>query len=275
MNNKIIDGNVIAEKILAELKEKEVPNKFLGVFCVFGDSATKSFIKKKKEFADKLGVDFRIYEIDEDINNDDLRKRIRQVSSMKKCGGVILQLPVPENINSDYVINTIPNNKDIEVMTSKTIGDFYNGRSLIYPPSVQTVIEILKYLKIDLKDIKKVAVVGLGKLVGRPIHTYFSNKTSEIIGLDKGFDISELEDVDLVVSGAGVPNLIDAGKLKKDAIFIDFGYSKNKDSKLVGDLSSNSIKSSDLKYYTPTPGGTGPILVASLFKNFYKRNSNK
>lgn len=265
----------IAQDIVDRLKTKPLSKKFLAVFLIEEDLASKSFVLQKEKIAKEIGIDFRIYQIEKNITNDVFRKKISQVANAKNCGGVIVQLPLPEHINQSYVCNAIPPSKDVDLLSEKMIGSFYNNRSKIIPPSVGVVECVLKSIGVDLSSIKKAAVVGQGRLVGKPITNWLLAKVPHLVALDKGSDLKSLEDADLVVLGTGQAGLIKASMLKKGSGVIDFGYGKDETGKLRGDFDENSLSeviSDYLSFYTPTPGGTGPILVANLFKNFFDLN---
>ena len=270
-----IDGKKISQIILDQLKSRPAPKKFLAVFLVGNNPASESFVGRKEKVAKELGVDFRIYKFEENLSNDELKEKMKQIISSKLCGGAVLQLPLPAELNPLYVMNIIPPEKDVDVLSERSLGGFYNGRSKILPPAVSVVIEIFKYLNIEINSVKSIAVVGQGPLVGKPITSWLSGKVSKVAIFDKGSDLTGLKESDVVILGTGVGNLIKASMLKKESGIIDFGYGLDSNGKIGGDFDQGSIVSvgdSYLSFYTPTPGGTGPILVACLFKNFYDLN---
>ncbi len=260
-----IDGKKIAAEIVAELKRKPAPQKYLAVFLVGNDPSSVGFVKQKGRLAGELGVDFRLYEYEESIKQDELRKEVHKIADGKPCGGVIIQLPLPEHINAQYVLNAIPREKDVDVLGERALGAFYAGRNTVNPPSVEVVKEILKIENCKIENCK-MAVVGLGKLVGKPVQTWLAGKSNEIYLIDEGGNLNQLKDADVVICGTGVSGLIRRDMLKEGAIVIDFGYGM-KEGKAAGDFDPDGADGVD---YTPTPGGTGPILVAKIFENFYK-----
>lgn len=262
----VIDGKKIASEIIERLKKQGAPKGFLAAFLIGDDLASVSFLKQKEKIAKELGVDFRLYKFPENITQDDLRKEILKIVDHKTCGGAIVQLPLPSHINRQYVLNAIPREKDADVLGERALGAFYAGRNLVLPPAVGVVEEILKAESFELKT-RKVAVVGLGFLVGKPISEWLKGRCAEIYLLDVGSDLSVLKQADLVILGTGQAGLMKPEILKDNALVIDFGYGM-KDGKASGDF--DPINVSDSIRYTPTPGGTGPILVAKLFENFYK-----
>lgn len=228
------------------------------------------------------GVDFRIYKFPENISQDDLRKEVGKIASLKKVGGVIVQLPLPEHINKHYILNAIPREKDVDVLGERALGAFYTGRNPVLPPAVGVIKEILQIVNYKLQD-SKIAIIGLGFLIGKPIATWFMDSTSspqagkpaEIYLLGRGSDFSILKTADLVILGVGKTGLIKPDMLKSGAGVIDFGYGMDENGKISGDFDSGqlAICNLQLSFYTPTPGGTGPILVSKLMENFYKLNS--
>ncbi len=150
------------------------------------------------------------------------------------------------------------------------------------PPAVATVKTILEKVSAEGGsasggnfDLAKadVAVVGLGTLVGKPVGLWLTGKCKELHLLGRNSDLAILSTCDVVISGVGKAGIIRADMLKEEAGVIDFGYYYFPDGEVSGDFSPDNAETS--AFYTPTPGGTGPILVAELFHNFYILNSHK
>ena len=271
---QIIDGKALAAEVLDRLKAKPLPKKFLGAVLVGDDKSSVSFLKQKEKTAKELGVDFRLYQFPADIKNDELRDEVGKIAAHKTCGGVIVQLPLPEQLNWYYALNAIPREKDVDVLSERALGAFYVGRGLVLPPAVGTVQEIIENLKLEIGN-SAVAVVGLGILVGRPIANWIMRRAKETILLRSTSDLGLLKNADIVITGVGSAGLITPEMLKDGAGVIDFGYG-TLEGKYSGDLDTRQFKILNSKFsifwYTPTPGGTGPLLVAKLFENFYELN---
>lgn len=277
----IIDGKKIGQEIIEELKKRPKPEKFMAAILVGDNPASANFIKQKEKTAKELGVDYRIYNLSPDLKNDDLRAEVGRIAAQKTCGGVIVQLPLPQHINKHYILNVIPREKDVDVLGERALGAFYTGRNPVSPPAVGVVEKILVSCHLSLVTLN-VAVVGLGFLIGKPIAAWLMGKAKDIMLLDKFSDLSVIKNADVVILGTGQAGLIKPEMLKDGAGVIDFGYSItqiNADRKMVisGDFDSSSLSTQNpsLAFYTPTPGGTGPILVAKLFENFYELNREK
>ncbi|OGZ52595.1 MAG: hypothetical protein A3B25_04025 [Candidatus Ryanbacteria bacterium RIFCSPLOWO2_01_FULL_48_26] len=271
----IIDGKKIAAEILGKLKTLPKPEKFFGAALIGNDPASEGFLKQKAKVAKELGIEFRLYKLPEDISTDALREEIGRLARVKNCGGFIVQLPIPKHINKHYALNAIPKEKDADVLGETSLGSFYTGRSDIVPPSVGTVEEILKRNEKNLRECS-VVLMGTGFLTGKPIGFWLQDQVAELTIIDEHSKKlrGKLADADIVISGAGVPRLFSPADLKNGGLVIDFGWNKL-DGKIVGDFDS-MLEVGGLKLevsYTPTPGGTGPILVAKLFENFYTLTS--
>lgn len=257
-NAAIIDGRKIAGEIIEDLKRLPKPNKKLAAVLVGSNRASESFLKQKEKTAKELGVEFQLYRFDEEISEDDLKNSIRDIQNDRTVGGLIIQLPLPKKFNRESVLSVLQPEKDIDALSLE---------AKVLPLPVMVVKDILAKINYYLGD-KIVAVVGRGLLVGQPIAKWLVGKCQEVMVLHSQSDLNELKKADLVISGVGRPGLIKPEMLKPGAGVIDFGFSMV-DGKIQGDLDVSSFKLQDLNFYTPTPGGTGPILVAELFKNFY------
>ncbi|MBI2888794.1 MAG: bifunctional 5,10-methylenetetrahydrofolate dehydrogenase/5,10-methenyltetrahydrofolate cyclohydrolase [Candidatus Liptonbacteria bacterium] len=270
----VIDGKKIAAELLARLKEQPKPKKFFAGVLIGDDPASASFQKLKQDTAKGLGIDYRIYKLDPALGNDKLREEVGKIAAGKTCGGVIVQLPLPEPLNATYIVNAIPPEKDPDCLSERTLGAHYNNRAKVLHPAVATVEEVLRCANFDLKG-NRAVVIGAGMLIGKPIAVWLMRKVSELYILGRGADFAILKNCDVVISGVGKAKLFNAAMLKGNALVIDFGYD-SVDGKLLGDFDPDSLKAKSLKLeavvYTPTPGGTGPILVAKLFENFYALN---
>lgn len=269
-----LSGRELATQILDELKKEALPSKYLALVVVGEDPQTASFIKQKEKTAELLGVDVRRYGFAETISQDDLRHEVGEIAAHSTCGGVVVQLPLPAHVNYHYVMNAIPREKDIDVLGERALGAFYAGRNPVMPPAVETVKAILESLKVDVRN-AKVAIVGVGPLVGKPSALWASMYAQEVaIFRSTTINLEEkLSRYDVIVSGAGTPHLFSAEHILPGAIIIDFGYGE-KDGRLSGDFNPEGHDETP-GVFTPTPGGTGPILVAKLLGNFYILSNNE
>ena len=277
INMILLDGKKLSQKILDELKREVAGIKKqlrLAVVVVGEDPVVKKFIEQKKKTAAAVGINIRIYPFEEKITTNDLRKRIAQIAHEKKNLGVIIQLPLPEHVSAQYILNSVMPEKDIDVLSSRSLGNFVTGKSLILPPVVGAVKTFFEEYKIDYKN-KYVVVVGAGNLVGRPVALWLFQEKATFSVLRSATKNSEefLRQADIVISGAGKPKFITGSMVKEGVIIIDAGTSES-EGKLVGDIDFASVfpKAS---FITPVPGGIGPLTVVMLFKNLVAVSKSK
>lgn len=259
----------ISKKVVQRLRKFRTPSKEMAIVLVGHDSISLNFIKEKAKVAKQLKVKFKVYTFPKSINSASLKREVDRIANREDTGGIVVQMPLPLHIKREDILQGIPIGKDPDVLGIVAVKNFVANKAKILPPSVGTVLEICDSLRINIRK-TRVAVVGLGFLVGKPISMYMSRKAKNVIKISKGDDIKRISKADLVISGVGKAKLIKPEFVKEGATIIDFGYDYTK-GKLYGDFdSSNVAKNRHIKYYTPTPGGTGPILVAKLFENFYR-----
>lgn len=264
----IIDGKKLAEELKVSLKDEvsKIGKKLrLAVVQVGNDPVTLKFLEQKKRFGGAVGIDIRIYECQEDISTSKLREKLAEIVHIKENTGVIVQLPLPKQINVQYILDGIIPEKDPDMLSSKSIGLFSSGRAKILPPIVGAVDFIFKAYCVEPKA-KKAAVLGAGRLVGRPVATWLTQNGATVTIVDentpdpKSYTINS----DILISGVGKPNLITKDMVKDGAVVIDCGTSESQ-GKLAGDTDPSVAEKASL--YTPVPGGVGPLTVAMLFKN--------
>ncbi len=217
----IIDGKKIAEEIKNTLNGKGLK---LAIVQVGDDEASNKFIRQKIKFAEGIGTETRIYKLPPDISTSQLRQKMAEISHIKKNDGVILQLPLPGHIKTQYVLNGIIPEKDVDMLSSRAFGDFATGHSKILPPVVGAAKKIFEQYNVDVKN-KNIVVVGAGRLVGKPVAAWLTNQGATIFVLNEFTpDISEFtKKADIIISGVGKPNLIKPEMVKEGVIIIDVG----------------------------------------------------
>lgn len=226
----IIDGRHIASGVITRLKSLPKPDKFLAAVLVGDDKSSVSFLAQKEKVARELGVDFRLYKFPAEIKNDELREEVGKIAGHKTCGGVIVQLPLPAQLNRHYILNAIPPEKDVDLLSERALGAFYAERSKVLPPAVGTVKEILESFNPDPAFLKSqsVALVGLGLLVGRPIATWVMWRAKETFLLRSTSDLAIAKQADIVIVGVGKAGLLTPDMVHDGACVIDFGYDGNR-----------------------------------------------
>jgi len=255
-----INGNEIAARIIADLKTRKTPTKSLVAILVGDDKASLSFLKQKEKVAKELGVRFVLHILPESLTQAQLENEVRAISADKSVGAVIVQLPLPKKYDRVPMLNAIGIEKDVDVLNGET--------TRVLSPAVGALKHILEDIGFDLGG-KRATVVGPGMLIGRPIAGWLMPQVIKLTVLGKAkLDVEAIKEADLVITGTGVPHLINDSHVKPNAVVIDFGYGQL-DGKTVGDVDAKAI-AIKTKNVTPTPGGTGPIVVAQLFENFFR-----
>lgn len=263
------DGNAAAREVATSLKARVSAMKRplrLAMISVGENSVTRSFMKKKEEFGAMIGVETRIYTMPEGASTTAMRKKIAEVVHIKQNTAVIVQLPLPVQMQPDYLVNAVPPEKDADALSSRAIGDYTMGRGVLVPPIVGAIEYILANANVDIVG-KNIVVLGAGRLVGRPTSLWLTRNQAvyTLIGKESPDMAGSLKQADIVVSGVGKPGLITAAMLKQGVILIDAGTSESH-GKVVGDVDPVGIEDV-ASLYTPVPGGVGPLTVAMVFRN--------
>lgn len=263
-----IDGKKIAEEVLVDLK-KEIADKnlelSLGAVLVGDDPEFKKFVDLKGGVAEKAGISFTTYKFEEKIETEELRKNMREICQWSD--GALVELPLPRHIDQQAILNEVPVEKDVDVLSGEAQKLFYDNKSKVNSPAVEALKIIFEKYNINLKG-KKATVFGFGILVGKPVAHWLKIQGADVSVIrSKTENPAEIsKNADIVVSGVGKPGLVTEEMVKKDAVVIDFGYGRDAKGKMSGDIDYNPV-SSKASLITPVPGGMGPILIAAVLRN--------
>lgn len=257
----IIDGKKIAREIEENLTDivSQGEKRTLVVIIVGHNPASISYTKLKKMIGERIGVKVDLIHLEENTTEEELKDKIQELNKNENIHGVIVQLPLPSEIDTESVLAKISSEKDI---------DGLSGKSVFNAPVALAIEEILSRSNVTVSD-KTVAIIGRGRLVGIPVAKWFRDMGAnvEIISRDTK-DISRVTlKADIIVSGAGSPYLLKPDMIKKGVIVIDAGTSEES-GKLVGDVDPECADKCSL--FTPVPGGVGPLTIVMLFKNLLK-----
>ena len=247
----IVDGRVIAEGVYARLPKKALK---LGIIVGEASPVIDSFVKIKQKAAERLGVELVREELPEGAATADAVAAV--IALAAKTDGIIVQLPLPKQIDVEEVLAAIPPEKDV---------DGISAAPMVRPPVAEAVKEILEFAYVDAKG-KKAAVVGSGRLVGKPCASLLAELGASVRVLTHGDSLDALKDADIVILGAGETGLVKPEHLKKGVILIDAGTSETS-GKIAGDAEASCADVASI--FTPVPGGVGPIAVAMIFKNLF------
>ncbi len=265
----IIDGKKIAEEILQDLKKrlKQIP--FQPVLCdvlVGEDPVSLSYVKIKEKTAARIGIEFNLLQLPKNSSTGEIVAAIAAVQNNPRLCGLIVQLPLPEQIDRDAALSAIGTGIDVDVINPESNKQFYLDQNALVPPTAGAILYLLDDFRIELVN-PHFLVIGQGELVGKPITHLLRQRGYTVTTADSATtNLPELtKAADVIISGAGQEKLITGPMIKQDAIVIDAGTSES-GTAIVGDVDLTSVKHvADI--VSPVPGGVGPVTVAKLLEN--------
>ncbi|MBU1421489.1 bifunctional 5,10-methylenetetrahydrofolate dehydrogenase/5,10-methenyltetrahydrofolate cyclohydrolase [Patescibacteria group bacterium] len=308
MNTKIIDGKKIAEEIKDKIIQEIIgfndqnpigpqasngvnfsniikrPN--LAIILIGDREDSKLYVNLKEKQAKTIGIDTHIYKCPDNTPEIEILKTIRYLNKDKTINGILVQLPLPKNLNANNIIKAIDPAKDVDRFHPDNLskiekweekqecdfGDFrsrtpvfYNNNQII-SPVFGVILEIFKKINYNIKN-KTVCIISNSNIFGKNLAQILKNKQAKIQTShvnDKNL-INKTQKADVLITAVGRPKFIKKEMIKKDVIIIDIGITKI-DNKIYGDVDFDDVKNK-ASYITPVPGGVGPITIALLFKN--------
>lgn len=273
----ILDGKKLSERILENIRKKVKKSgeklRIAGIL-VGDDEASKVFLFQKEKACELVGVGFNLYRFPGNIAREDLVQAIKEIAQDSENQGVIIQLPLPKQIDAQEILNLIPAEKDIDLLSEKSLGSFCAGKSLVLPPVLSGILELFSEYNIKIKG-KNIVIVGGGRLVGRPISIWLANEgiTATTISSPIPNLFYFTKNADILISGAGSPGLIRGSMVKEKSVIVDVGIVKKR-GKLTGDVDFKSVVKK-ASFITPVPGGLGPMTVAMVIQNLIVLNKIK
>jgi methylenetetrahydrofolate dehydrogenase (NADP+)/methenyltetrahydrofolate cyclohydrolase len=255
----------------------------LAVVIVGEDPASQIYVRSKTKKFKQLNLNTESFKLPDSTSEDELLKLIHALNKNDQFHGILVQLPLPSQIDSQHVLETIDPKKDVDGFHPENVGLLSIGRPRFVPCTPKGIMRILSHYNIDLKG-KHVVVVGRSNIVGRPISILTSLKQKGANGTTtichSGTpDISQFtKSADIIIVALGVPQFLTGEMLKDGAVVIDVGINRidedtEKGYKLVGDAHWESI-SSKISAATPVPGGVGPMTIAMLVENTVEAAEN-
>ena len=275
----ILDGKTLKQKILDENKKIINDNNYkikLAIILVGNNEASKIYIRNKELACNYVGIEVDRYLLDEETKEEYLIELINKLNNDNKITGIILQSPVPSQIDFNKCSGLINAKKDVDGFTKENIYNLYLGVDTILPCTVKGIIKLLEEYKIKISG-ENVVIVGRGNIVGHPLSLAMLNKDATVtIAHSKTNNLKDItKKADILISATGIPHLIKADMVKENATIIDVGVAKI-DGKIVGDVDFLNV-SKKASYITPNPGGVGPMTVAMIIDNLifmYERGIN-
>lgn len=265
----IMDGKETSKEIKEQVKEmvKELPSKpKLLVILVGEDPASKIYVSSKEKACKNAGITAETICLSADVSQREVIEVIEKANKDKSVNAILVQLPLPDHINTKAVINAINPLKDVDGLTSLNQGKLFLGEKGLVPCTPKGVMHLFEKYNVDLTG-KNAIVIGRSVLVGKPLSILMLNKNATVtIAHSKTKNLKELcMGMDIIVSAVGKPKTITADMVKEGAIVVDVGINRVHGT-LVGDVDYLTV-SEKCARITPVPGGVGPMTIACLLEN--------
>ena len=272
----IIDGKALAKKIRVNLKtecdklKKQGINPKLAVIMVGDNQASKVYVKNKSKACNEVGIEYEEYLLGKDTKQEELLDLIEKLNKDKSVNGILLQSPIPQNLNINEAFNTISYLKDVDGFTPSSVGKLCIGEDTFISCTPLGVIKMFEEYDIDLNG-KDVVILGRSNIVGKPLIQCCLQKNATVTTChSKTKDLKEhTKRADVIISAIGQPKFLKEDMVKAGAVIIDIGINRDESGKLVGDVDFENVEKK-ASYITPVPGGVGPMTIAMLMNNVIK-----
>ncbi|ASI34863.1 MULTISPECIES: bifunctional methylenetetrahydrofolate dehydrogenase/methenyltetrahydrofolate cyclohydrolase FolD [Exiguobacterium] len=268
----VIDGKEIAKSYrlklkeeVARLKEQRIQPK-LTVVLIGEDPASQSYVRGKEKAAQEIGMESDLIRLPAETSESELLQLIERLNADASVHGILVQLPLPEQIDESKVIFAISPDKDVDGFHPVSVGKMMIGEPTFLPCTPNGILHLVKEMNVPIQG-SHVVVVGRSQIVGKPVGMLFLNESATVSYChSKTANLSEMtRQADILIVAVGVPKLITADMVKPDAVVIDVGVNRV-DGKLVGDVEFDSVKEV-ASMITPVPGGVGPMTITMLLHN--------
>ena len=269
----IIDGKKEAKLLREEIKKeilkiKKSKNKVPGLTVILIGNYTPSqiYVKNKEKNSKEVGMNSDVIKYSDDVSEKEILNKIKELNNDQNVSGILVQLPLPKQIDKEKIINSIHPSKDVDGFNPVNVGNLSSGYQGLVPCTPMGCLMLIKKVEKNLSG-KHAVIIGRSNLNGKPMAQLLLKENCTVtIVHSKTKNLQQVcLQADILVAAVGVPNLVKKDWVKKDAIVIDVGINKLND-KIVGDVEFDQVK--DIaKAITPVPGGVGPMTIACLLKN--------
>ena len=269
----IIDGKKEAANLreeikneILEIKKKINKNPSLTVILIGDFAPSQIYVKNKEKNSTEVGITSNVIKYPKEVSEKEVLDKINELNNDKNISGILVQLPLPEQISKEKIINAIDPRKDVDGFNPINVGNLASGYKSIVPCTPLGCLLLIKKFEKNLSG-KHAVIIGRSNLNGKPMAQLLlkENCTVTVVHSKTNNLQEECLKADILVAAVGVPNLVKKDWVKSSAIIIDVGINKVGD-KIVGDVNFEEIKD-NIKAITPVPGGVGPMTIACLLKN--------
>ena len=271
----VLNGKELSKNIKNKLKNKllnyqDKPG--LAIILVGDRSDSEIYVRMKKKACEFVGINNYDFYYDNKIDQQTILNKINELNNDDNIHGILVQLPLPNHLDKDIILNSIKIEKDIDGFHESNVGKLTLNKNGLYPCTPLGVMKILEEYNIELCG-KNVVVIGKSNIVGLPLSLLLLHKEATVtICHSNTIDLPSItKNADILVSACGQPQMIKEHYIKQDAIIIDIGisrieYNNKKGYKIVGDVDYDNVLDK-VKAITPVPGGVGPMTIAMLLEN--------
>jgi methylenetetrahydrofolate dehydrogenase (NADP+)/methenyltetrahydrofolate cyclohydrolase len=277
----VLDGKKIKAKISAILKDEienfKLADKVLPklvILQVGNNEVSNVYIKQKMSFAQQIGVVAELIKFEEEVSNEKILEKVSELNKDNSVHGMILQLPIPKNLNQAEILNTIDSRKDVDGLGAMNLSKMMRGdNSGVVPATARGIITLLKEYDFEVAG-QKIVIVGRSVLVGKSLALALTNLNATVtLCHSQTSDLSKItKTADIIISAVGKPGIVNDECVNEKQIIIDVGISRNEAGVISGDVILEKVRVAAL---SPVPGGVGQMTVASLFQNLVETYKNQ
>ena len=262
MENIILDGKQTSKNIIEALKEKfekEPTDKKLAIVSVGDDYGSAVYCNMKKKKAEYIGIGCEVFHFENDVTQEEVENRIKELAEDDSFAGIMIQHPLPKNIDEQKCFNLIPASKDVDGLSAESFGLIAQGRQLFAPATALGIMKFFEAYGINLVG-EEVLMIGKSQIVGLPLSVMLMKAGATVtVAHSRTRNLSEMvKNFKIVIVAIGKAELAKADWFTEGQIIIDAGYNEGN----VGDVDHLAYEKAS--YYTPVPGGVGPMTIASL-----------
>ena len=272
----IIDGKELAKKIRTnlkiecdELKNKKI-NPKLAVIMVGDNQASQIYVRNKSKACKEVGIEYKEYLLGSNISQKDLIDLIEKLNQNKTINGILLQSPIPANLDINEAFRTISPQKDVDGFNPVNVGKLILNQDTFVSCTPYGIMKMFEEYNIDLTG-KNVVILGRSNIVGKPlIHCCLNKNATVTVCHSKTQNLAQkAKEADILISAIGKAQFVTADMVKENAVVIDVGINRLENGKITGDVDFENVKEK-ASYITPVPGGVGPMTIAMLMYNVVK-----
>lgn len=269
----LLDARPLVSKKIAELKERVEKLNLkpcLAIIRIGEDFASGKYVANKIKRCQEIGIESKVIHMDKNVTPKEVEKTILSLNKGENITGILLQLPIPDHLDKEYLINLIEEEKDVDGFTTKSAGKLATGIPRNIPCTPRGIIEILKEFNIEI-DGKDVLIINRSNIVGKPLAQLFLNHNATVtIAHSKTQNLKEkIKQSDIVVTAVGKANFLKASDFANDTTIIDVSINFSEDGKMCGDVAKedyNTLISEKSCNLTPVPNGVGQMTVIELIE---------